>query len=294
MIKAYSQRMSPPYFGQVQIAESDRARAVTIDGETWEIHFLRAANGANNPSGYNNRNYTRVATVMRKDLGDYATQASREGREIDGRILELTNYLATASLPFPAPDKFEYWLLDPKHDSPLALIFTCTEEEQKALFPSRPEWTALPAAVLPIELTEAEKQRSDSPVNYRLERLVAGRAGRKPHARWFQRCPNEADEFPPLMISEDWPDEAQHEICQRYLNRQSTRLLMLHGLPLEKRKRLELAAKPFALEVLRFYTLYPKFADEELMRSILVEARLRASMGESDGRLERRDGVLYL
>ena len=40
MIKAYSQRLLPPYSGQVQIAESDRARAITTDGESWEIHFL--------------------------------------------------------------------------------------------------------------------------------------------------------------------------------------------------------------------------------------------------------------
>ena len=295
MIKAYSQRLSSPYSGQVQIAETKRARAVTIDGETWEIHFLRTANGANNPSGHDYKgSFVRVTTVMHKDLPDFATQASRGGRQIDERILELTNFLATASLPFTSLDKFEYWLLDPKDDSPLALIYTCSEGEQMALFPSRPEWTALPAAIMPIRATEAEKLRSDPPVNYRLERLVAKRAGRKPHARWFHRHPNEPDEFPPLMIREDWPDDAQHEICQRYLNRQSTRLLMLHGLQVEERKRLELAAKSHAMEVLRFYTLYPEFVDEELMRSILVEARLRAAMGESDGRLERRDGVLYL
>ncbi|MCG6870444.1 MAG: hypothetical protein LJE91_17430 [Gammaproteobacteria bacterium] len=73
----------------------------------------------------------------------------------------------------------------------------------------------------------------------------------------------------------------------------SQRLLMLHDLD-EDRRRLERAAKPYAMEVLRFYGLYPEIADDELMRTILVEARPRASMGENDNRLERRDGVLYL
>lgn len=95
------------------------------------------------------------------------------------------------------------------------------------------------------------------------------------------------------MIREDWEDRAHHEICQRYLSRQSTRLLMLHGLEDQERKRLERAAKPYAMEVLRFYPLYPEIVDDKLMRALLVEARLRASKGEQDGRLQRRDGVFY-
>ncbi|MGD8934466.1 MAG: hypothetical protein PVF35_06785 [Gammaproteobacteria bacterium] len=283
MIKVYSQRLMPPYSGQVQIAESEQARAVTMDMDTWEIQFRR-----------HETNFIRVAWVKHSDLGEVEERALRDGEEIDDRILELTRFLETASLPFPAADKFEYWLLDPVDESPLALIFSCTEGSQMANFPSHPEWTALPAAVMPIELTPEEKERSDTPVNYRLEQLVTERAGSKPRARWFQRRPGEPDQFPPLMIREDWEEEAHHEICQRYLRRQSTRLLMLHGLEHHERKRLEKAAKSYAMEVFRFYSLYPEFADDKLMRSILVEARLRASRGEQDNRLQRRDGVFYL
>jgi hypothetical protein len=283
MIKAYSQRLLPPYSGQVHIAESEEARAVTMDMDTWEIHFRR-----------HETNFIRVAWVKHRELGDVEARALRDGEEIDDRILELTHFLETASLPFPAADKFEYWLLDPVDESPLALIFSCTEGGQMANFPSHPEWTALPAAVMPVKLTSEEKERSDTPVNYRLEQLVAERAGSKPRARWFQRRPGEPDQFPALMIREDWEEEAHHEICQRYLSRQSTRLLMLHGLEHDERKRLEQAAKSYAMEVFRFYSLYPEFADDKLMRSILVEARLRASQGEEDGRMQRRDGVFYL
>jgi hypothetical protein len=253
-----------------------------MDLDTWEIQFRRSE-----------KNFIRVAWIKHNELGEVEARAIRGGEEVDDRILELTRYLETASLPFRAADKFEYWLLDPVDDSPLALIFSCPEGEQMAGFPSHPEWTALPAAVMPIELTAEEKERSDTPVNYRLEQLVAERAGRKPRARWFQRRPGEPDQFPPLMIKEDWEDEAHHQICQRYLSRQSTRLLMLHGLENQERKRLERAAKPYAMEVLRFYPLYPEIVDDKLMRALLVEARLRASQGEQDGRLRRRDGVFY-
>ena len=284
MIKAYSQRLLPPYSGQVQIVESEQARALTMDMETWEIQFRR-----------HETNFIRVAWVQHRDLGELEEKAARDGEEIDERILELTRFLETASLPFPAADKFEYWLLDPVDDSPLALIFSCTEGVQMGRFPSHPEWTALPSAVMPIELTSEEKARSDTPVNYRLEQLVAERAGNKPKARWFQRRRGEPDAFPPLMVREDWENEAAREICQRYLQRQSTRLLMLHGLEHDERKRLEEAAKPYAMEVYRFHTLYPEYADDALMHTILVEARLRASHGEQDNRLQRRrDGISYL
>ena len=254
-----------------------------MDMDTWEIHFRR-----------HETNFVRVAWVKHRELGEVEVRAAQKGEVIDERILELTRFLETASLPFPAADKFEYWLLDPVDDTPLALIFSCTEGEQMGRFPSRPEWTALPAAVMPIELTSEEKAHSETPVNYRLERLVAERAGSKPRARWFQRRPSEPDQFPPLMIREDWEEEVHREICQRYLSRQSTRLLMLHGLEHEVRKRLEQAAKSHAMEVYRFHSLYPEIADDKIMRTILVEARLRASQGEQDDRLRRRDGVLYL
>ncbi len=295
MINAYSQRLLPPYSGQAQIAESDRARAITLDGELWEFHFLYAVGaGQNAQERAVKRRFRRVAGIMHSVLGEMATQSSHQFEHVDERIVELARFLTGASLPFPAMDKYEYWLLDPEDDSPLALIFSCTQAEQMANFPSLSEWTALPAAVMPIEATHAEKERSDSPVNYRLERLVAERAGSKPRARWFERRPDEPDLFPALLIREDWQEEEHHALCQRYINRQSTRLLMLHGLQQEQRGRLEQAAKSHAIEVARFYPLYPEIVDKKLMNAIRIEARLRNSAGEQASLSERRDGVLYL
>ena len=161
-------------------------------------------------------------------------------------------------------------------------------------FPQLTEWTALPAAVMPIETTPEEKDRSYGPVNYRFERCVAERAGSKPRARWFTRHVGEEDSFPPFLVTEKWNDDEHRLLCQRYLHRQSTRLLMLHGLEHAERKMLELSAKSYPLEVDRFYTLYPAIADRKLMDSIRVEARLRKAGGQQMDVLDRRDGVLYL
>ena len=117
-------------------------------------------------------------------------------------------------------------------------------------------------------------------MNYRVERMVAERAGQKPRGQWFTRHKGEPDAFPPLLLKEEWGDAAQFELCQRYIQRQSTRLLMLHDLQHDDRKRLEKAARPNVFEVERFYPFYPEVADQQLMNAILVEARLRRDPSE--------------
>ena len=128
MIKTYSQRLSPPYYGLVQIAESERARAVTADGQIWEIQFLHSGNdGHHRPSAgvqSINHSYRRAVTISdseirQKEIGSLLDK----DQTADERILELTDFLAEVTLPFPAADHFEYWLLDAKDQSPLAFIF---------------------------------------------------------------------------------------------------------------------------------------------------------------------------
>ena len=299
MIKTYSQRLLPPYYGQVQIAESERARAVTADGQTWEIQFLRAGSGGltheNNNAQSINHSFRHAVTISFSDIRQKNIGLSTSNEKtVDERILELTDFLAGVSLPFPAADYFEYWLLDAKDQSPLALIFSAKDPEQMNAYPSRPEWTALPSAVMPIAMTEDEKSFSSAPVNYRFERLVAERAGINPKAKWFTRCLNEEQSFPNLMVREDWYEEQDDDLCQRYLTRQSPRLLMLHNLDRELRRQLEINARPHVLEVERFNQLYPVVVDKVLMNAILVEARLRGVSENQSALHKRRDGIHYL
>jgi len=302
MIKTYSQRLLPPYYGQAQIAESERARALTIDGQSWEIQFLLERKGLGNDTHNQGKDtklsYRRAVTISNSDIKQKNIGQEKNGNDnqqtVDERILELTDFLAEITLPFPVADTYEYWLLDAKDQSPLALIFSAKDPEQMNAYPSRPEWTALPSAVMPIEMTEDEKSFSSAPVNYRFERLVAERAGINPKAKWFTRRLHEEQSFPSLMVSEDWLEEEADDLCQRYLTRQSPRLLMLHGLNQQQRRQLEINARSHALEVERFHPLYPEVVDQVLMNAILVEARLR---GVSEGQPElntRRDGIHYL
>jgi hypothetical protein len=63
---------------------------------------------------------------------------------------------------------------------------------------------------------------------------------------------------------------------------------MLHGLGNDDRSRLELAARKHALEVERFYPLYPTIVDNKLMAAIRVEARLRKAVANNTLQTERR------
>ncbi|MFK8026502.1 MAG: hypothetical protein AB8C40_00405 [Gammaproteobacteria bacterium] len=280
--------------------ESERARALTLDSQTWEIQFLHSLNDTSNSNNkpQDAKRYFRVAMIKDSDIREKSIASLQDQEDdnatIDERIIELIEYLATANLPFPAKDIFEYWLLDAKDQSPLALIYSCTEESQKKTFPERAEWTALPAAVMPIDRSEEEISREYAPINYQVERLVADRAGFYAKAQWFtrQNTPNES--FPTLLLRQDWQDNENAELCQRYLQRQSPRLLMLHGLSQEERSKLEVSARKYALEVERFYKLYPEIVDQALIDAIRVEARLRGVTEGQPAIHKRRDGIHYL
>jgi hypothetical protein len=281
MVRSYSKRLLSPYCGQVQIVEAGCVRAMTMDGEIWEVQLQLVPDERQRREselrGMPLRHRYSIIGTISND-GRQRLQLPLEFRtaEIYRQLEELAACLARISLPLPAEDRYEYWLLDERDEAPLALIFACTQAEQMALYPNSPEWSALPAARMAVTATVEEQKSCAPPVNYRVERLVSERAGWNPRARWFQRTQSETTRFPPLLLSEDWDNESDHRLCQRYLQRQAPRLLMLHGLDHDDRLRMEQAARDNALEVQRFYPVYPKVADEKLMKAIRVEARLRS------------------
>jgi len=280
MLRAYSQRISPPYLGFVQIAESDRARALSFDGVSWDIQYLPDDGGGAGQEkralGYAlDRSYFPIAKIQHHQLTPYIFPSFLDASDITACIEEIVAFLSTAELPFTAADSFEYWLLDSSDESPLALVFSCCDESQISTYPTRAAWTALPHSKMKVANTPTEKARSEPPVNDRLQRLVATRAGSKPRAAWFERRQDETNKFPGLLVREDWRDQAQHDVCRRYLSRKAPRLLMLQGLSHDERERLEIAASQHAIEVNQYFPLYPEVNNQQRMSAIRVEARLR-------------------
>lgn len=206
MIQVYSKKLLSPYTGQMQIVESERARALTLDGKEWVVQFtfsarVEALSEAEKPGRAFKFDYIRVAnisgnTVQRQHLPPYLNAADV--------VQQLASYVADIELPLPAADHYEYWLLDNVDNSPLALIYSCVRAEEMSLFPQKLEWTALSAAMMKVESTEAERVIYTPPVNYRLERLVNERAGKKPKAKWIKRRADLHEAFPALLVREDW------------------------------------------------------------------------------------------
>ena len=68
MTQAYSKRLLFPFLGQVQIVESEQLRALTLDGENWEVQFKVAFDDTASTSPGQQENirkhsYIRVAVI---------------------------------------------------------------------------------------------------------------------------------------------------------------------------------------------------------------------------------------
>ena len=129
MFKAYAQKLGPPFSGLVQIVESDTYRAMTLDGQMWELQYV-------------NRIHVRAATVSAEEIksGAYKTELIAED-SADPALVELMEYLGEVKPPFASIDHYECWLLDSETAQPLAMAFSCTQPDQMSKFPKRPEWT---------------------------------------------------------------------------------------------------------------------------------------------------------
>jgi len=282
----YSRRLLLPFVGMVQIAELDRARALSMDGDYWSIQYRLPALGqeqTGRPKVDPGSTYTRVigynhaavGTISQGRLEHHPVPHALADEPVRAASNRLFEEVSAARLPFDAVDRYEYWLLDADDGTPLALLYTGVDEEDLALTPPRPEWHPMPASEMQVNPPEPPQRFYVPPVNYRLERMVAERAGAKPRAGWFERADPLEGGFPPCLIREDWPNEKEQLLCDRYLRRLAPRLLMIQGLPHPLRHRLEQAAREHVFEVERFHALYPEVVDHQLLTAARVEARMR-------------------
>jgi hypothetical protein len=278
MIQAYSKRLLSPFTGQVQVVETGHARSLTLDGRNWEVQY-RVSIGrgpvADQQQAVKQDNYVRAAIIRPSGIEHMPLPRYLDTNAVAEQVQELAVYLEKVTVPLPPADMHEYWLLDEADEQPLALVFSCLHAEEMPMYPQRRVWTATPAAIMSVTRLPEEERHYVPPVNSRLEDLVNERAGKHPRARWIRRREGQAEIFPSCLVREDWESEEDRRLCQRYIERQAPRLLMLHGLKHEDRLRLEGYARQNALEVERFFPLYPAVADDELMSAICVEARLR-------------------
>jgi len=278
----YSRKLLLPFVGIIQLAELANVRGLSLDGKNWAIHYALSShtksqhrNQAHNPDS----DYTLVATFQEGQLKTKLAYSYLDSTDAHSHIDMLCNAVTTVQIPLAAADRFEYWLLDKVNEAPLALLQTAINQEELARPAPHPAWQAMPASQLAIQAPETTSESTEGvyvpPVNYRLEKQIEARAGNKPKAVWIERANPMNDNFPPCLITEEWDDVTAKQLCDRYIERMAPRLLMVSGLPRPVRQRLELAACKYALDVEKFYPLYPEVIDKSILDAARVEAQIR-------------------
>lgn len=279
MVRMYSKRMLSPYIGVIQVIDLGWARALSLDGKNWALRYAQDENRQtlSEPLRDDPRvNYSVVVTI---DGDRFETRAIRRAMDFERVRTDsrrLFEALSSVRVPFEAADRYECWLLDGSDESPLALLYSCVDEEDIQQANPSLVWLTMPAAELAVPDPDPPEQTTYlPPVNYRLQALVEERAGNKPRAAWFKRTDPTSDDFPPCLVRDEWDDPECQRLCDLYLQRLAPRLLMVDGLPRSVRQRLELAARNHVFDVEKFYPMYPEVVDDSVLNAARVEARLR-------------------
>ena len=292
--RRYAERRLNPFLGVIQVIESDLGRAISTDGQNWEIQLYAARS-----VGWGSLGVTKQSCLYRHGVWSEAEglacfpsppTVERESARAAAQGLIAATRAAQGALPFPLRDHYERWLLDASADQrPLALLEAVTGAEPLAQGRA-PKWRC----------TTGESRGLDADGGRTtLEAQVWARAGQASRGQWFRREPDgsgmalaaravmpgqvndalggrylDADDFPELLLWEGWEEAGEQERVGQYLAALAPRLLML-PLRAATRARLEQAAANQALAVDQFHRLYPQVMDSALLVRLRVEARLR-------------------
>lgn len=91
------------------------------------------------------------------------------------------------------------------------------------------------------------------------------------------------DEFPELLIRDEWPNDEDQKLINDYIEWQAPFLLTLPTLNVMTRKRLEQLAFKQSYKVEGQYKLYPEVIDKARLKAVLIEAQMRRSNPDAGG-----------
>lgn len=309
-LQHYSIRRLSPFRGTLHILETQNAQAYTDDGLLWRIQ-IRVVLPRQSWGSLDQALARRVVIV-----GEWTAQSGLtriplnpllDQHEVESTISYILAGLEKyhEQLPFPLSDIFEFWLLDSKQSMPLALL-TSSRDEDYLTKPSSLRWKAAEISdhsftsrtMLESTRPEYEKLQNHFEVINSQVRKMAGSTG---CGQWFKRGPDgsgiglhgehlqktlvgrslSAEAFPELLIRKTGDDPLATAMLKEYIEWLAPRLLTLLNLQEKTRRYLEELAFKQALEVYKYYRLYPEVFNETGLNAVLVEAQLRRSAGES-------------
>ena len=266
----YGVRRLGPYLGVIQVIDVGDACAYSTNGHSWRIRQQTAS-------------------------GRF-----RWGVPHSANVPNLVEALEhRPPLPFPIRDRFELWLLRHNTRKPLALLSTRYHaSEMEAV--RNPHWRAFATAdtgfnsgTLQARHAAGTSRRQPSHRD-QLESLVNMASQPLPAAQWFERQDDgrgtglqglhlldgeagrvlSGEDFPELLVSEDWPDAEDRGLINDYHNWSAGSLLAHQNLGRSTRERLEQAACQRPTGLLTAYPLIPEVFDQDAIDVALVSARL--------------------
>ena len=289
-------RRLSPFKGCTQVIEAGEAQAISSNGLDWRIQ-VRVHEQSSHAILFGfwseEGGFHRVPLDPMLD----SHQVEVAAQPIIDVLLELTR-----RVPFAQQDHCELWLLDAEDSMPLVLIAASREPDHLPAI-RHPEWQ--PTLLTDHSFTRRNHSDSDNTPAYAsrdtLASLIKQRVGQNPVAQWFERhadgqakaidginvnadirnrtLPKEA--FPPLLIREDWPDTTAQELINDYIEWQAPYLLTLPTLNDFQRKQLEQLAFRQCFKVEDQHKLWPKVIDEQRLKAILIEVKMRRSHPEA-------------
>lgn len=283
-LACYSVRQLSPFIGNIQIIEADYCRALSSDGQAWQIQ----ASCETHQQVWNisNDEYVPRRYVL---YGSWSRQQGFSSLPLDPMLdvpalshvkHQLIDHMehCCQRLPFVPRDHYEYWLIDEQSQRPLAL--TASTTEQRIIPHIRPaRWQGL------------SRQDESAIAAMSLERLgsleqqvnLQGRSG-----QWFQRhhdgriealdssLGNYAQQdFPPYLVEPDLLPADHQATCRQLIDWQSPRLLTLPWIDTSSRQQLAELARHHALETRRRWALYPVPLAQDIINKIQVELKIR-------------------
>ena len=297
---SFSIRRLNPFNGVLQVHQHGSARALSGNGQVWEIQVLSdTPQGlwANTP--FNGRQYYTFGlwseTGGLKQVPANPLFNIRDMTRASQALIEALRP-ALADLPFPPADPYELWLLDEQNRQPVALLLSGRTESETVLKQNAPKWIAAEPGdfsfvsphLLQRDLPNNDGHNPRVHASF-LEAVIRGRAGQHPRTEWFYRPPQgsgsyntDSDReampaFPALPVTETGYETENEPLIADYIAWKAPQLLMLPDLNRTDRERLERLAVQQAETVDRLWPLYPEIHNKDLLNRARVEARIRTA-----------------
>ena len=284
-VRRYAVRRVNPFRGVMQVIEAEEGRALSCNGVVWEILVRAKPSSAWEPTGRDSQRKIFYRFGMWSMDDGLLQRASSPADDQDYFDLATKCEVLVAHVqdhhqrvPFKLEDNRELWLFDSDSRRPLALL--ASSRPGAGLPTSEPmAWTCCIGA-------------NGSPIQHRfpqaqdLETQVRLRAGRNVIKYWIKRMAGgdgvvettgediSADQFPVLLLQENWANSEEQGRASDYLKWISPSLLTLQHLDTGTRAHIENNLNVQAISIEHHWHLYPEIINRKLLKAARVQSRI--------------------